>query len=138
MAIGVCDRQAGVVTRREWLSWCEEHLTEQGVPKARVEAEWLLAHVLGCSRTVVLSEGSLALAAIEERQLRDLAELRGERIPLQHLLGTTIFYGLKLAVNGRVLVPRPETEQLAELALEFAMGLRRTNMEAWRQDSLRP
>ena len=96
---------------------------EQGVPKARVEAEWLLAHVLGCSRTVVLSEGSLALEAMEERQLCDLAERRGARIPLQHLLGTTVFYGLELAVNGRVLVPRPETEQLAELALEFAMGL---------------
>lgn len=113
-------RQAGAVTGREALEWSEGLLAAEGVPGARVDAEWLLAHVLGCSRTDMLAVGEKELDAVAERRLRELVERRGQRVPLQHLLGTAVFCGLEMAVDGRVLVPRPETEVLAELAGEFA------------------
>src|SRR5882672_9855438 len=55
----------------------------------------------------------------ELETLRQLVKRRGEREPLQHIIGSTSFCGLELAVNRHVLIPRPETELLAERAAEI-------------------
>src|SRR5688572_9470654 len=59
------------------------------------------------------------LSKTELDALRELVKRRGQREPLQHLVGSTSFCGLEIAVNRHVLVPRPETELLAEQGWQF-------------------
>ena len=92
-------------------------LEGMGVPSPRFDAEVLLAHVLGGDRSALLPRMRDAVPAGVESSFRGLAERRGRRIPLQHLTGRQEFWSLELAVDGRVLIPRPETEQVVEAAL---------------------
>lgn len=96
-------------------------LAEAGVESPRVDAELLLAHVVGRSRA-----GLLTLADVADDDATRFAALvdqRADRVPLQHLTGRAPFRRLELAVGPGVFVPRPETELLAEWALERLAGL---------------
>jgi release factor glutamine methyltransferase len=95
-------------------------LAAAGVERPRVDAEWLMTHVLGCRRPELALRRGEELTEPQAGQWNTLIARRAERIPLQHLLGTAEFCGLEIAVNDHVLVPRPETEQLAEAAWQFA------------------
>jgi release factor glutamine methyltransferase len=86
-----------------------------------VDAELLLAHVLGVSRTALLTRDELPDDAAA--RFADLLDQRADRVPLQHLTGRAPFRHLELAVGPGVFVPRPETEQLAGWALERLAGL---------------
>ena len=101
----------------------EEFLAKKGVDSPRLQAELLLAHVLQLPRMKLYLNFERRLAPAEADTLRELAKRRGQREPLQHILGTTSFCGLEIAVNRQVLVPRPETELLAELAWQFLSTL---------------
>lgn len=96
-----------------------EFLTKKGVESPRLQAELLLAHVLKLPRMKLYLNFERALSDAEQDSLRDLVKRRGQREPLQHLTGSTSFCGLEIAVNRHVLVPRPETELLAEAGWEF-------------------
>lgn len=95
------------------------HLRLAGVPDPRVDAELLLAHVLGVSRgraqAIALVGPNLPLPVATT--YRELVLRRGLREPLQHLTGTAGFRRIELAVGPGVFVPRPETELLVEHAL---------------------
>ena len=97
----------------------EASLREAGIESARVDMEWMLVHMLDLSRSQLQLETDRILTSSEQRQLQKLGEQRAQRIPLQHLLGEVDFHGLCLQVDGRVLVPRPETELLAEAAIKI-------------------
>jgi release factor glutamine methyltransferase len=86
-----------------------------------VDAELLLAHVLGVSRAGLLTLGEVPDAAAA--RFDALAGQRADRVPLQHLTGRAPFRHLELAVGPGVFVPRPETEQLVEWALARLAGL---------------
>jgi release factor glutamine methyltransferase len=88
-----------------------------------VDAELLLAHVLGVSRTALLTTDGIPDGAAA--RFAALLEQRADRVPLQHLTGRAPFRHLELAVGPGVFVPRPETEQLAGWALERLAGLAR-------------
>ena len=107
------------VTVLEVIQRSTEFLTQKGVESARLQAEWLLARVLGMPRLQLYLNFARGLTDAEVDQVRQLVKRRGQREPLQHLLGTTSFCGLELKVNPCVLVPRPETEALAEHAWQF-------------------
>ncbi|MEL7976998.1 peptide chain release factor N(5)-glutamine methyltransferase [Isoptericola sp. F-RaC21] len=108
--------------------WATARLAEAGVPSPRVDAELLLAHVLGVER------GEVRRLAVLDAPLRTddggdgaaaarlvaLVERRAAREPLQHLLGVAPFRHLELAVGPGVFVPRPETEQVAQVAIDEA------------------
>lgn len=100
-------------------------LAAAGVPSPTVDADLLLEAALGLSRTELLLAGSRRLDAAEAGRLASLAARRAAREPLQHVLGAAHFYGLDLAVDRRVLVPRPETERLVELVLHEVAAVRR-------------
>jgi release factor glutamine methyltransferase len=96
-----------------------EFLQKKGVDSARLQAELLLAEVLKLPRMQLYLNFERALIAAEEDTFREFVRRRGQREPLQQIIGSTSFCGLEIAVNRHVLVPRPETELLAENAWKF-------------------
>jgi len=105
------------------LKLAEDYLADGGVTRPRLEAEHLLAHVLGRSRLDLYLEFDRPLDEPELGRLRELLRRRRQRVPCQYLIGETEFYGLPLAVDERVLIPRPETEHLVEAALARLKGI---------------
>jgi len=92
-----------------------------GIATAAVEAEALLLHGLGLSRSAFWCEPGAAVAPEEARTLESLATRRERRVPLQHLIGEVDFHEITLDVEPGVFIPRPETEALVEAALD-ALG----------------
>ena len=84
----------------------------------RLDAEVLLSSVLGIDRAALIARGSDVLADHDLRVYRDLLERRDGGMPVAYLTGTREFWSLPLKVTPAVLVPRPETEMLVEVALE--------------------
>jgi release factor glutamine methyltransferase len=101
------------VTVSEALRLAEDQLAEADVDTPRVDAELLVAHVLGRSRTEILLERELEVPA----ELDGLLERRTDREPLAYVLGEWGFRRLTLETDARALVPRPETEIVVERAL---------------------
>jgi release factor glutamine methyltransferase len=93
------------------------------VPSPRVDAEWLLVHVLEISRTELYADGEAIASPERERRFQELVARRANREPLAYVLGEWGFRGLTLKVDARVLVPRPETEVLVERCLELLADL---------------
>jgi release factor glutamine methyltransferase len=89
-------------------------LEEAGVESARVDAELLAAYVIGVPRDKLLLVSTLD----DEARYDELIAQRARRIPLQHLTGQAPFLGLTLKVGPGVFIPRPETELLAQWAIE--------------------
>ena len=98
-------------------------LAQKGVESARRNIEEMLAHVLKMPRLQLYLNFEKKLADAELDMLRGMVKRRAQREPLQHILGTASFCGLEIAVNRHALVPRPETELLAERALQFLSTL---------------
>ena len=96
-----------------------EFLARKGVDSPRLQAELLLAHILQLPRLKLYLEFERRLSDPELDRMRAAIKRRGEREPLQHILGSTSFCGFEITVNPDVLVPRPETELLAETAWEY-------------------
>lgn len=111
----------------EVLRAAELLLVGAGVPSPRVDAELLAAHLMGIEAGTTVSRGQVQAAAVLGRPAPDgLGELvarRAAREPLQHLTGRAPFRGLELEVGPGVFVPRPETEQVAEVAITEARSV---------------
>ena len=112
------------MTTREAIREVAAELEQAGCPSPRVDAEWLLAHVLGGSRTDLYADDR-PLDEAEVFRLRSLVDRRRTREPLAYVLGEWGFRRLILAVDPRVLIPRPETEILVERCLAILEGVER-------------
>ncbi len=95
-------------------------LSGSGVPEPRADAEVLLAHALGGTRTDVIVAARRVLPPHVAATFMALVARRAVRVPVQYLVGEREFWSLALAVDRRVLIPRPETETLVETALTVA------------------
>ncbi len=85
------------------------------------EEEIILSHILQCSRADLLLRGK-HLDPSQEKQFKEFSDRRKQGEPLQYILGTWNFYGLEFMVNPAVLIPRPETEMLVDMALKQFKG----------------
>ena len=99
-------------------------LTAAGVPEPRADAEILLAHALGMTRAGVVAAGRDLLPGRAAVALEALLARRAAREPVQYLVGEREFWSLPLAVDRRVLIPRPETESVVETVLRVARDAR--------------
>jgi release factor glutamine methyltransferase len=100
-----------------------EFLAKKGVESPRLQTELLLAHLLKMPRMKLYLNFERVLSPAETNSLRELVKRRGQREPLQHIVGSTSFCGYEIAVNRHALVPRPETELLAEAGWDFLSTL---------------
>ena len=96
------------------------YLEERGVEGARHSMQSLMVHVLGCNRTWLYLHYDDPVNEAQLAPLRELLRQRGKGVPLQHLLGSTEFYRREFRTDARALIPRPETEELVEIALQMA------------------
>jgi release factor glutamine methyltransferase len=110
------------VTVLEAIQKSADFLGKKNVESARLNAELLLAHVLKLPRMKLYLNFERVLTPAETDGLRELVKRRGNREPLQHIVGSTSFCGCEIAVNRHALVPRPETELLVELGWKFLHG----------------
>jgi release factor glutamine methyltransferase len=108
------------VTAREALADAERRLAGAGVETPRVDAEWLVAHLLGTTRS-----GLAGRLDDEVTGLEPLLARREKREPLAYVLGEWGFRRLTLKTDARALVPRPETETLVERTLALTEGFER-------------
>ena len=99
-----------------------EHLGAKGVETPRLDAELLLAHVLGVDRLDLYLQFERPLTPEEVGAYRETIRRRGRREPLQYITGRAAFRELELAVDPRVLIPRPETEILVGAVLARVRG----------------
>lgn len=96
------------------------YLESRGVEGARHSMQSLLVHVLGKNKTWLYLHYDDPLSEEQLAPLRELLRERGKGVPLQHLLGSTEFYRREFRTDARALIPRPETEELVEMALSMA------------------
>lgn len=96
------------------------YLEARGIEAARHSMQSLMVHVLGCNRTWLYLHYEDPLPEEKLVPLRELLKRRGKGEPLQHLLGSTEFFRREFRTDSRALIPRPETEELVEFALQMA------------------
>lgn len=98
-----------------------EFLASRGVESPRLSAEHLVGHALGLNRMRLYLEFERPLTEPELVCIRPLVKRRSQREPLQHILGEVDFAGVRLKVDRRALIPRPETELLVEVVASWAV-----------------
>ncbi len=109
----------------EALAFAKEKLASSGVPSPDADAHWLLAHATDSTRAELLTNITFDLVLTQEQitEFNLSLEKRLRRIPLQHITGTAAFRSLELAVGPGVFIPRFETEQVTQIAIDFLNSL---------------
>lgn len=118
-------------TIQDILSSGTAYLEARGIEAARHSMQSLLVHVLGKNKTWLYLHYDDPLNEEQLAPLRELLRERGKGVPLQHLLGSSEFYRREFKTDSRALIPRPETEELVEFALnmvEHKIGMKVLDM----------
>lgn len=98
------------------------YLEKRGIEDARRNMQIMVAHRLACTRMELYTQFDRPLGESELAPLREMLKRRGEGVPLQHVLGVVSFHHRDFKSDARALIPRPETEELAEWILSMPMG----------------
>jgi release factor glutamine methyltransferase len=116
---------AGVERCRWILAAGAQRLLHAGIETARLDAEVILGHVLSVTREQLLASADCSLNEVQIRQYSELLSRRLMREPVAHIIGRQEFWSLDFHVTSDVLIPRPETERLVEIALNLAREVAR-------------
>jgi release factor glutamine methyltransferase len=111
------------VTVLEVIQRSANFLEQKEVEAPRLQIELMLAHALGLPRLKLYLNFERVLNETELNRVREMVKRRANREPLQHILGSTSFCGLEIKCSRAALVPRPETELLAERGWQFLSTL---------------
>lgn len=106
-------------TVQKILQWTTDYLKQKDVESPRLEAELLLAHARNCQRIRLYTELMAPLTDDQRSRMRDFVKRRANREPLSYITGRREFYGRDFSVGQGVLIPRPETETLIDICLEY-------------------
>ncbi|HEY2259580.1 MAG TPA: peptide chain release factor N(5)-glutamine methyltransferase [Solirubrobacteraceae bacterium] len=106
------------------VAWGRARLQAAGCDTPRLDAELLLSAALGVGRERLVLDRDLVVGGAERSRFADLVARREAREPVAYILGHKEFRRLTLAVDRRVLIPRPETELLVEVGLDLSPGAR--------------
>jgi release factor glutamine methyltransferase len=98
------------------------YLEKRGIEDARRNMQIMVAHQLACTRMQLYTQFDRPLGESELMPLREMLKRRGEGVPLQHVLGVVSFHHRDFKSDARALIPRPETEELAEWILSMPIG----------------
>ena len=105
------------MTISEWLQRAKARLEASGCPDPDIDARWIVEDGLGMTRQALVFESDRALSHSQLLRLESMLDRRAAGEPVQYVLGSADFMGLKFAVNESVLIPRQDTETLVEAAL---------------------
>ena len=108
---------AGSWTIATVLKWAIDDFRAKGLESPRVEAELLLSNSLGCSRITLITDSQRPLAPQDLARFKAMVMRRRRREPIAYILGRREFFGRTFRIDARVLVPRPDTEILVDVAL---------------------
>jgi release factor glutamine methyltransferase len=109
-----------VAPARDALAAATDAFAAAGCDTPRLDAELLIAHALGVTRERLIAQPELPVPAHAARRAGELIRRRTAREPVAYILGRKGFRGIEVAVDRRVLIPRPDTELLVEVAVELA------------------
>lgn len=101
------------------INWSTEYLEQKGIDSSRLNAEVLLSHLLGVERVELYLNPDRSISQTHFSEFKSLIVRRGQREPLQHLIGKQEFWSRDFKINEDVLIPRPETEILVEEAVKI-------------------
>lgn len=107
------------MTRQEWVQWAAAQLDKKKHRTSRLDAEVLLAHVLGLERLQLHMYPAVEVESLSANLFQDLVQRRTQGEPVAYLTGHQEFMGLDFQVSADVLIPRPETELLVESVLAY-------------------
>ncbi len=96
----------------------EIYLKKKGIEFPKLDAEWMTAHAMGCSRLDLYLRFEEVLTPEQTLMVRNMVIKRGQRVPLQYIFAVMDFSEISLKVDQRALIPRPETEFLIEVVCE--------------------
>ena len=102
---------------RDALQFASEMFRAAGVSEERANASLLLEHILGVDRVALIARPERELGDLEERAFREAVSRRAAGEPVQYIGGVQEFYGFEFDVTPDVLIPRPETEHIVEVAI---------------------
>lgn len=105
------------MTIGEWLRHARDVLTESGCPDPHIDSRWIAEDTLGLTRTELHFESERAVDADTLERLEDRLRQRASGEPVQYILNSAYFMGLKFYVDSRVLIPRQDTESLVEAVI---------------------
>ena len=125
--MGELESEKAMWTPLKIIQWAVPYLTQKGVPHARFDVECLIAHALKIDRLKVYLQFDRPLVPAELTLIREYLKRRALHEPIQYILGVREFFGHSFKVGPGVLIPRPETEQLVELAIEYLKGIPEEN-----------
>lgn len=110
-------------TIRRVLAWTQGFFREKGIDTARLDAELIISDALGVDRVRLYTDHDKPLLPDELTVIREGVRRRARREPVAYITGRRGFWSLDLHVDSRVLIPRPDTERLVELALDRLKGV---------------
>lgn len=113
------------MTIGDWLRHAAETLTESGSPDPQVDSKWIAEDILRMTPSELHFQFDRALDVGTYAQLETLLKRRANGEPLQYILGGAYFMGLRFSVDKRVLIPRQDTETLAESAIIALRGMKK-------------
>ncbi len=108
-----------VWTVQKLLNWITDYFTKEGIVDARLSAEMLMSEILGKQRIQLYTDFEEVVPKSQLDKLHGLIKRAAAHEPVAYLIGRTEFYSLEIQVNEHTLIPRPETEQLVEKAIDF-------------------